>query len=241
MCNRFEYEGTFYSISGDYKATPVGSLDCSGEVLPRALTPGLICNANGERELHAMQFGLSPPGCPTPSHPRTPYNNARIESVLRWPWKEAFTNFRCVVPLSAFREPSYWGPADGSEVYFHRVDSGLLHVAAIYRLWTTPDRSKQLYTMSFLMRPASSYVMEHGHHRQPLFIEEDGFDEWLSPERLQSFDALRILRRYAATPELTHRHARDMAPSWTKRQAAAVAKRDEQLRVLTMLEHSCGF
>ncbi len=241
MCNRYEISTPYEQISERYNAHQVGQLNCSGEVLPRGMAPGLLLNLDRERELHAMQFSFAPPGCTTPSDPKRPLNNARIESVAKWPWKEAFQSTRCVLPLTAFREPSYWGETEGTEVYFQRKDGDLLHVAGLYRLWRSPMGDNEVYTMSFLMRPASDYVMEHGHHRQPLFIDEQGIDDWLSPEKLTTKKALDTLRTYAATPELVHRHVRNMAASWKSRQKTKLKSRHEQLDFLDRCEHACGF
>lgn len=240
MCNRYEYEGTFFSLAGDYQATPIGELENSGDVLPRQLAPGLLLNADSDRELHPMQFAFCPPGCKTPSDPKRALNNARVESRDKWPWKFAFKSHHCVLPLTAFREPSYWGDPAGTEVYFHRPDNALLHVAGIYRLWESPSGDDELLTLAFLMRPACAYVMEKGHHRQPLFITEEGIDAWLEPQD-ESAASLDVLRDYAAEPELTHRHARNMAESWTKRQKAKLKKRDKQQDELDRVEFVCGF
>ena len=100
-----------------------------------------------------------------------PNNNARIEKYNSWPWKLPFQEHRCVLPLSEFREPCYWGETAGSEVYFKAESGEYLGVAGLYNVWKSQGTEK-FYTMTFLMRPASKYVMEHGHHRQPFFIEE---------------------------------------------------------------------
>lgn len=239
MCNRYEYEGTFYSIAGEYQATPIGSLDNTGEVLPRGLAPSLLLTGDDERELHPMQFALCPPGCPTPSDPKRTLNNARVESLGGWPWKTAAETTRCIVPLTSFREPCYWGKTEGTEVYFERPDKELLHVAAIYRKWQGDTES--LYTMSMILAPALPYVMDHGHHRSPLFIEPDGIDGWLTPQPVTVPEAVAYLREFREYPELTHRHSRNMAESWTSRQSKALKKRDDELSGIKAAKSVAGF
>jgi hypothetical protein len=51
--------------------------------------------------------------------------------------------------------------------------------------------------MTFLMRPACKYVMDHGHHRQPFFIEEAGLDAWMEPGKRDPKEFLAILRQFA--------------------------------------------
>lgn len=136
------------------------------------------------------------------------------------------------MPLSEFREPCYWGEPAGKEVYFRPTDKEYLAVASIFNVWKSPEGDKQLYTMSFLMRPASPYVMENGHHRQPFFIREDGFDAWMEPGDRDHEDSKAILREYADEPELTYVVAREMAPSWKSRHKGRIKQRDEQLAAM---------
>ena len=65
--------------------------------------------------------------------------------------------------------------------------------------FTTFGKLKALqnfYSMAFLMRPASKYVMENGHQRQPFFIEEAGYDAWMEPGERDPKESLAILREY---------------------------------------------
>lgn len=242
MCNRYALEGSFYDIAGNYQAMFVGDCQIQGDIFPRSLAPGLLCNLDGERELHAMQFGIAPPNSETPSHPKFTSNNTRVEKPNVWPWQTAIETSRCVVPLSEFREPCYWGDPEGTEVYFSRADSNdLLHVAALYRLWKSPDGQQQLYTMSMLMKPACDYVMDHGHHRQPIFITRESIDDWLNPERIATNQAIQFLRDSLDEPALTHRHVRDMSPGWEKRKSGKVRNRGQQLQAMEQCPHRCGF
>lgn len=232
MCNRYLIKAKLEEVAQRYNARLIAELDGAGEFLPRAMAPGLFIDDEDERLLGPMQFSFCPPGCPSPSDPKRALNNARIESAGKWPWKDAFRTTRCVLPMTEFREPCYWGETAGSEVYFSRADADLLHAAGIYRVWSSPDGKTRVVTMSLLMRPASDYIMDRGHHRQPLFIDEHGVDQWIRPGRIETDAGVDLLRSIAAEPEFTHTHARDMAASWTKRRAAKLKERDQQLAAL---------
>jgi hypothetical protein len=86
--------------------------------------------------------------------------------------------------------------------------------------------------MTFLMRPASKYVMEHGHHRQPLFIEEGGFDKWMEPRARDAKESLAILREFAYERPFEYHVARQMAASWKRRQKDRLADRVNQLAAI---------
>jgi len=217
MCNRYTVALPYSRLAEYYDATQIGSLELDGDILPRN------------------------PGSPAPSDNKRTLNNARIESAGKWPWKDAFKTTRCILPLHEFREPCYWGETAGTEVYFHHKDRELLHVAGIYLLWRSPDGKEKVLTMAFLMRPACEYVMDHGHHRQPLFISGGGIDEWLTTETLSADEALEVLRHYVAKPSLTYRHAREMAPGWKSRQKKRLKSRGEQLQALEKAPSALGF
>jgi putative SOS response-associated peptidase YedK len=101
----------------------------------------------------------------------------------------------------------------------------------LYNVWKSQGAEK-FYSMTFLMRPACEYVMENGHHRQPFFIVEEGYDKWMEPRKRDPKESLNILRQYAHEPTLEYRVERHMAASWTGRQKSRLADRDEQLAAI---------
>lgn len=232
MCNRYNIKGPPAEVAEHLRAALPMDFDLPAEdVVPGQIAPGLLINRDGQRELVPMQFGLAKPGAEEPFDRKWPNNNARIEKHDKWPWKVPFRRSRCVVPVSEFREPCYWGETAGSEVYFKAVDLDYLGVAALFNVWKGPG-GQELVTMTFLLRPASQYVMDHGHHRQPFFIEEDGFDAWMEPGERDADESLAILRQYAFERPLEYRLARHMAASWKGRQKARLAERDKQLKAV---------
>lgn len=98
-----------------------------------------------------------------------------------------------------------------------------LGVAGLYNIWKSQGAEK-FYSMTFLMRPASKFVMEHGHHRQPFFIEERGFDSWMEPRVRDAQESLAILRKFAYERPFLYQLARQMAPSWKSRQKARLRR-----------------
>ena len=226
MCNRFKVTATLAKLTEHFAATTQKPFKWGGEILPGGLVPGLIRNADGERELVPMRFAFCPPG-KDPAEKNFQPNNARVEKRGSWPWLGSFKKYRCIVPLTSFREPSYWGEPAGCEISFTPTDNRVLGVAALYN--EVPYNDGMLMTMALLMRPASQYVMDCGHHRQPLFIEPDGYDAWLGEGERDAKESHAILHEFAIEPNLTYAVARSMAESWTSRQPKKLEKRDEQL------------
>jgi putative SOS response-associated peptidase YedK len=229
MCNRYNIKGTTSEFVEHFNAMLPTLFDVqTDDILPGHLAPGLILNPDGERELVPMQFGLAKIGAAEPFDRKWPNNNARIEKHDSWPWKLPFKEHRCILPLSEFREPCYWGDTAGTEVYFTSVDDEYLGVAGLDNVWKTA-RAEKFYSMTLLMRPACKYVMDHGHHRQPFFIDKAGYDAWMKPVVRDPKESLAILREFAHEPPLEYRIERQMATSWKSRRKDRLADRDEQI------------
>src|SRR4029079_19171514 len=113
------------------------------------------------------------------------------------------------------------------EVSFKPLDGKYLGVAGIYNIWKTQG-TQNFYSMSFLMRPASEYVMQNGHQRQPFFIEESGYDAWMQPGERDPKESLAILREHIYERPFSYSLAREMAASWKSRQKPRLADRDQQ-------------
>lgn len=232
MCNRFEVDTDRAALALTLSAQLSLPFDWAPAIYPRQTAPGLLLNADGQRELLPMQFSLAPPGSKTPTDPKRALNNTRVESVEKWPWKTSFRQFRCIVPLTSFREPCYWGETAGTEIDLKPTGEELLGAAAIYSIWQSADKSEEIVTMSLLMRPASAFVMEHGHHRMPFFLQKEGFDAWMEHGDRKAEKSRSILREFALEPELQYSVARHMADSWSKRRSAKLKQRDEQLAAI---------
>jgi putative SOS response-associated peptidase YedK len=232
MCNRYIIKGTTKEISEHFQATLPALFDVpTDDILPGHIAPGLILNRDGDRELVPMQFGLAKLGAYEPFDRKWPNNNARIEKHDAWPWKIPFKEHRCILPLSLFREPCYWGETAGSEVYFKAQGGDYLGVAGLFNIWKAQGAEK-FYSMTFLMRSASKYVMDRGHHRQPFFIEERSYDSWMKPGERDPKESLAILREFAYERPFEYHVARQMAASWKSRQKGRLADRDEQLAAI---------
>ncbi len=227
MCNRYNIKTNLSSIASELNAKPAFDFEIADEIFPLAMAPTLVINRDGQRELRPMTFGLTPLG-KTRDKKMPPLNNARIESREKWPWKTPFEKYHCIVPMDSFREPCYWGESAGKEINFRRDDGRLLLAAAIFSV-TKSDKDESELSMSLIMRPALATVMEHGHHRSPFFLRLDGVDDWMDRSPRPPVQSLEVLKQYAVDPVLETSVSREMVASWTKRQAANVKKRDEQL------------
>jgi putative SOS response-associated peptidase YedK len=241
MCNCFALEGTFYDLASHYQALPIGDLQFKGDIFPLRLAPALLENSKGQRALHAMQFGITSTRATSPSRAKSAHHNTPVEKPNSWPWQEALQQSRCVIPLAQFRLPSYWGDPEGTELAFQRADGQLLHAAGLYRLWPAPDGDPPRLTMCLLTQGASNFVIDHGYHRQPIFLAPQGIDAWIDPQPQSRDQALNRLRQAVATPELTYQSVGPLPASWKQHQNQMARKRGQQLQALEDCSFACGF
>ncbi|MFT4284586.1 MAG: SOS response-associated peptidase family protein, partial [Protaetiibacter sp.] len=127
------------------------------------------------RELElAMWDWPKPPGRPSGA----PIINARLEKLAERFWVGAFSNSRALVPMSGYVE---WTGEKGDKQPHYLHGDGLLAAAAL--TWTVDvdgRRQRVFVVVTREARDASGEV----HDRMPAFLEEDLWDQWLSPEPL---------------------------------------------------------
>jgi len=242
VCNRYEIDTDGAALALYFQAQMPLPFEWAREITSfnDEPAPVLIHNEDGARELHAMQFSLTP-SWSKERRVKFATNNCRVEDIeKKRTFAGPFIKNRCIVPMTRFREPCYWGETAGKEVWFEPTGQAILGAAAIYSLWRSPDSNEELLTMSLLMRPAGKYIMEHGHHRQPLFLDNDGYDLWMQAEGREPSESKKLLREFAMEPSLTWRLARSMTESWTRRRAAKLKNREEQI-VAIRKEGRLGF
>ncbi|TWU01989.1 SOS response-associated peptidase [Neorhodopirellula pilleata] len=238
MCNRFNLKTNLATLGELFDAMLSQRFEVAQDVFPNQPTPVVAINRDQQRELLPMRFGLIPFG-KDPAAQKRPLTNARVENLDKWPWRSSIKSHRCVVPMSSFREPCYWGDTAGTEVDFSVQSDRPMIAAAIYTWFDATGDDDQssssmpaVLTMSLIMRPALPIVMQHGHHRSPFFLSDDGIDEWISREPRSVDESWNVLRAHAMVPDLNATVAREMAPAWKKRQAEHLTKRDEQLAAI---------
>ncbi len=222
MCNLYNIGRPSTDLGIELQAFYQLKFDFPELVVPKAQAPGLLLN-DQQREIAPMRFGLIPPGS-DPAKVKRPYNNATIEKLSSWPWKLSVGRSRCIIPMTSFLEFSYWGDEyQGHKLEFFPRDESLLLVAGIY------NQSNSDVSMTLITRPANSQMMDCGHHRMPMFVNQNSMDQWLDREK-QTIDACHeILRHSVAEPEFDIEDHGLMRDGWQKRVDAAIEKRDRQI------------
>lgn len=229
MCSQFELitKATKKALK-DQVRIPDTSEQINIRVLPYQIAPVIAVNKNQNSilQLSPMSFSLIPSWSKEPKV-KFATHNARIETVLEKPtWKEPFLTKHCVIPLTGFFESAYEGPEAGHIIKFcpGQTDSledsedSLLFAAGIYDIWRDPagDPSKKIFSFSILTTEPTTYILDHGHDRSPLFLSFENAKEWLHLQSSAS-GMIDFLLSRNQKPELSVSIDRALKPGWEKR------------------------
>ena len=161
-----------------------------------------------KREITLVQWGFIPDWAKEPTVGGAgPFVNARSETVHeKASFKNAYRRRRCLVIADGFYE---WHRA-GKHKQPYRVDlaePGLIAFAGLWELWQGADGT-EIETACTITRVAGP-SMEAIHHREPVIIPPEGWDDWLHADERDMKDYGRWLDR---DPPLwtTHPVSRDV-------------------------------
>ncbi|NHK28963.1 SOS response-associated peptidase [Parvularcula flava] len=131
-----------------------------------------------KREVAMVQWGFIPDWAKEPTVGGAgPFVNARSETVHeKASFKNAYRRRRCLVIADGFYE---W-QRTGKLKQPYRIDlgePGLVAFAGLWELWQGPDGT-EVETACMITRSAGP-LMEAIHHREPVIIPPEGWDDWL--------------------------------------------------------------
>lgn len=119
--------------------------------------------------------------------------NARAETIEEKPWfKEAFINFRCLVPISSFFE---WNKS--KTPYLIKLKKRkVFALAGICSIWKPKNKNQiGISTVSLITTEANNH-MQKIHHRMPIIIEKKNYKKWIDPKNTDIEKLKKFLKPY---------------------------------------------
>lgn len=205
-------------------------------ILPYSKAP-VLRELNGQKIIEEMVFSLIPPWSDKPKAAFATHN-ARLDGLKDIKkkvagkevveekysmiydsglWKGPLSRARCVVPISAFREPLYWGPFAGHWATFRPKGDALLVAAGLYSEWTDKKTGESVPSFTIITDDPYADVEIAGHSRSPLFMEPEAIDRWIKDENLDGPQAFAFLREHRDKLNFDIEVAEPMAKGWEKR------------------------
>jgi putative SOS response-associated peptidase YedK len=185
------------------------------EILPHL--PGIVLREDASGPLaEQMEFSFVSKAEEAVRGRRLATFNARLDSLTEKPtWRAPLETQRCVVPISEFHEPAYWGPLAGNIVRFTSPEP--LLAAGLWKKWRNPKDGLETSSFAIIVHEAYPIVEEYGHDRSPVFLDETAAEEWIRGGRQEGGKLVQFLEHRRAHPKLEPTVQRAMKAGWEKR------------------------
>ena len=191
MCGRYVLDGTVDQIAERFAAarTDDGQWGWQPDfnICPTQVVPTVIHDEDGRRAVHGMRWGLHPHWSKdSPEDSKYgPLFNARAETAgskpsFRTPWKRR----RALIPATHWYE--WTGEQGGKQPWCIRPEGaadmphGIFAFAGLYDRWRV-DEGVSLLSCTILTTAAKGPI-EQLHHRMPVRLPEEYWDDWMDPE-----------------------------------------------------------
>jgi putative SOS response-associated peptidase YedK len=185
MCGRFSQEAELSEIKLELK---VEQLELFREFRPAFnIAPSygggseqafVIQTREGKRALRLGRWWMIPHFWTKPLKALPAAFNARSEDLQQKPfWRDAFRQFRCLVPATGWRE--FKAEGKHKQPYQFRLEQRLFAFAGLWSRWTSPD-GELVESFSVITSEPNAQAAEF-HDRMPLVLPPDLYDGWLNP------------------------------------------------------------
>ncbi|MCP5093447.1 MAG: SOS response-associated peptidase [Gammaproteobacteria bacterium] len=178
MCGRFAFYSPSEAAAALFGVTASIKVEPRYNIAPTQFIAAIRDDANKERELVMLRWGLVPFWAKDPSIGNRMIN-ARAETVAEKPsYRAAFRHRRCLVLADGFYE---WRRTGNTKTpYFISLASGEpFALAGLWENWNDKGSGEALQTTTLITRDANEF-MRPLHHRMPVIVSADAAAAWLT-------------------------------------------------------------
>jgi putative SOS response-associated peptidase YedK len=197
MCGRYSLHANPEVVALQFGLARPPEFKPSYNVCPGSEILVVRSDREGSRVARQHRWGLVPHWAKDPAIGNK-LANARGESLVERPaFRDAFRQWRCLVPASGFYE---WQSRGGRKLpwYVRPGDAELFALAGITALW------QGLRTVS-LITTEPNELMQPIHDRMPVIIAPENYDAWLDPASRDAEKLMRFVQPYPARRMSAHR------------------------------------
>lgn len=189
MCGRFVITSAPEALRQVFGYVEQPNFPARYNVAPTQPVP-VVINENGARHFRLMRWGFIPSWVKDPRK-FTLLINARAETVQEKPaFKNAIRRRRCLIPADGYYE---WQNAGGrKQPYFiHPRAGGPIGFAGLAESWMGPN-GEEMDTVAIITAEASA-GMSVLHHRVPVTIAPERFEQWLDCSSDSASEVMQLL------------------------------------------------
>ncbi len=189
MCGRYTLAANLAEIAARFgaKTSSEGLWDWEPKynIAPASVVPVIALNGAGERSIVPMRWGLHPSWRKESPEGR-PMFNARVETAKDKPsFRTPYKRRRALIPTTGWYEWERIEMPNGKEVkqpHFifedsDKVGEEIFAMAGLWDHWRV-DEGIELLSCTILTTAATGDI-KHLHHRMPVRLPEENWDDWL--------------------------------------------------------------
>ncbi|TYC52768.1 SOS response-associated peptidase [Rhodobacterales bacterium] len=150
-----------------------------------------VRNEHGGRHFRLLRWGLIPAWVKDPGS-FTLLINARAETADQKPsFRNAMRHHRCLIPASGFYE---WRrtPEGSQPLWIRPAEGNIMAFAGLWDTWCDPDGGD--IDTGAILTIQSNRMMSRIHHRMPVILKPEAFDDWLDVANVDRRHAVKLLQ-----------------------------------------------
>jgi len=180
MCGRFALHKNLAEIAALFNAE-IGSdglweWEPNYNISPGSVIPVIAMDGRRTPKVVPMRWGLHPHWRKEPPGGR-PLFNARVETAREKPsFRTPYQRRRCLIPVSGWFE---WDRFEGAKrpFYIRENNTEMTVFAGLWDQWRVDEGITLLSTT--ILTTAATGEMKHLHHRMPVRLPEEDWDNWI--------------------------------------------------------------
>ena len=178
MCGRFAFYSPTEAAAALFGVTGSVAVEPRYNIAPTQYVAAVRNDADEQRELVMLRWGLVPFWAKEPSIGNRMIN-ARAETVAEKPsYRNAYKHRRCLVLADGFYEWRRQG--DSKTPYYISLASGdPFALAGLWENWTDKESGESLQTTTLITAEANEF-MSPLHHRMPVILDAANATDWLA-------------------------------------------------------------
>ena len=193
MCGRYELHSHPAAIALAFGLAHTPEVHARYNIAPMTDVPIVRVDAEGQRELVHMRWGLVPRWAKDPSIGARMIN-ARGETIADKPsFRMAYRRHRCLLPADGFYEWMTLAPGSGAGEHVRKQpqhigmkDGALFGLAGLYERWRSDD-GLVLDTCVIVTMEANT-LLAALHDRMPVIVAPEHYARWLDPANADVVD-----------------------------------------------------
>jgi len=203
MCGRFVQFSSLRTLEAHFPIDSIaGDLSASYNVAPTQEVLAII-HQDGRR-LEKLRWGLVPSWARDLSG-ASRLINARAETAAQKPsFRAAFKRRRCLIMADGFYE--WQGQKGSKQPYFFALPSKRpFAFGGLWETWKSKNAADDdpAYKSCTILTTAASKSMQDIHHRMPVILQPEAYDDWLDPE-IHDADRLAVMLQNHLVREMQH-------------------------------------